>query len=507
MTGPRQLEAARLRHQAALDAARPAAERNKLGQFATPPALAEDIARTVLRLTGTRQLDLLEPSCGTGALFSALLRCGGTGRLRQAVGIELDERYAAVAADLWGPHGLKVIERDFTDWVLDTDYRADLLVANPPYTRYHSLPPGKTAVLQERAERATGIRPSGLAGLYVHFVLLAHQVLAPGAVSAWLIPSEFLDTNYGQALKQYLRDTVTTIQIHRFNPHDVQFADALVTSAVVVFRNTPPGKHRPATAFTQGGSVHDPATTRTLHLSDIPTHAKWSRCWTGTDIADTTGPVLGDLFKIHRGISTGSNQFFIRPRHEIRELGIAEPSVQPILPPARRVTPPVVEADPGGWPANVEQLGLLGSTLPEDELRTQDPALWAYLHSAPPAVRNRATVKARTPWYRHEPREPSPFLCTYMGRGVGENRPFRFIRNHSNAIATNSFLMLYPAPELREHLDAVHEALLGYTAADLRRTGRVYGGGLYKTEPNDLARLPADRILATLPSEPGGTSR
>jgi len=502
------LEEARLRHQDALDADRSALERNKLGQFATPPVLAEDIARATLRLTTKRQLNFMEPSCGSGSFFSALLRCGGTDRLRQAVGVELDERFAAVASELWGPHGLKVIEGDFTDWAFDTDYRADLLIANPPYVRHHHLAAEKKALLPEQAERVTGIRPSGLAGLYVYFVLLSHQVLAPGAVSAWLIPSEFLDVNYGKALKQYLRDVVTTIQVHRFDPLDVQFDDALVTSTVVVFKNTAPSGDRAATLFTHGGSVCEPSSTRELDLSGIPLTTKWSRCWTDTDFDACSGPVLGDVFKVRRGIATGSNKFFIRPRTEIQERGITENFTQPILPSARYIPSLVVEADEDGWPCNVEQLGLLSSTLPEDELKEQDPVFWDYLCSAPPAVRETYLVRGRKPWYRQELREPSPFLCTYMGRGVDEDHPFRFIRNRSDAIATNVFLMLYPVPQLQEHLaqhpetlDKLHDALLGYTAADLRRGGRVYGGGLHKIEPKELTQLPADRLLSALPAE------
>jgi hypothetical protein len=42
-----------------------------------------------------------------------------------------------------------------------------------------------------------------------------------------LIPSEFMDVNYGAAVKRYLLNKVTLLHIHRFDPHDVQFGDAL----------------------------------------------------------------------------------------------------------------------------------------------------------------------------------------------------------------------------------------------------------------------------------------
>ena len=48
-----------------------------------------------------------------------------------------------------------------------------------------------------------------------------------------------MDVNYGKAVKHYLLSRVTLLHIHRFDPNDVQFADALVSSAVVWFRNKP----------------------------------------------------------------------------------------------------------------------------------------------------------------------------------------------------------------------------------------------------------------------------
>ena len=76
--------------------------------------------------------------------------------------------------------------------------------------------------------------------LYGYFLLLAHRWLAPGGVGVWVVPAEFLDVNYGQALKDYLATRVTLHRLHRFDPEDVQFADALVSSVVVALINVPP---------------------------------------------------------------------------------------------------------------------------------------------------------------------------------------------------------------------------------------------------------------------------
>jgi len=87
--------------------------------------------------------------------------------------------------------------------------------------------------LQRLAFKMTGVRVSGLAGLYVYFLLLATSWMEDDGYAAWLIPSEFMDVNYGTALKDFLTDRVTLIRSHRFDPDEVQFGDALVSSVVL----------------------------------------------------------------------------------------------------------------------------------------------------------------------------------------------------------------------------------------------------------------------------------
>ncbi|MDO8632416.1 MAG: hypothetical protein Q7R41_18190, partial [Phycisphaerales bacterium] len=110
------VEARRQAIQADIDTRKSAAERNRLGQFATPNALAVDIARYVESLvartkTGIRFAD---PSIGSGSFFSAALAVFGPKRIKSAVGVELDPAFAAAARDLWADAGLEVVRGDFT---------------------------------------------------------------------------------------------------------------------------------------------------------------------------------------------------------------------------------------------------------------------------------------------------------------------------------------------------------------------------------------------------------
>jgi len=86
----------RLALQARLDAAKTQAERNRLGQFATPDALAQDIleyAKTLL--PDNAPIRFLDPAIGTGAFYAALRNTYPVSRIQTARGFEIDPHTAS----------------------------------------------------------------------------------------------------------------------------------------------------------------------------------------------------------------------------------------------------------------------------------------------------------------------------------------------------------------------------------------------------------------------------
>jgi hypothetical protein len=255
--------------------------------------------------------------------------------------------------------------------------------------------------------------------------------------------------------------------------------------------------------FTFGGSVTAPAVSASVALSELAATPKWTRFPAEAGRKATTGGAkLGDLFEVKRGIATGDNKFFILSEARVRDLGLPPELVRPILPSPKQVKVTTVMADAAGVPTNVERLFLLTCSLPEHEIKAGHAALYKYLAAGQETVGSGYLCSRRTPWYSQEQREPAPIMCTYMGRGdPSKTRPFRFIRNRSQAIGANVYLLLYPRSGMEVSdrlLDAVWQHLDKMDASTLLREGRVYGGGLHKLEPGELVELPLPQDIAAM---------
>lgn len=502
------LEAKRKVLQSILDADRNQEQRNQLGQFATPYILAREITKAALGYLPSSQqkIRFLEPSLGSGAFFSALISEIPQERLGSAVGYEIDTRFVKASTALWTEFGLNVREGDFTQGEPPSQPElATLILANPPYVRHHHLGQKKKLELQARIQSAFGRKASGLAGLYIYFMLLADRWMADDGIAAWLIPSEWADVNYGDILRDYLTSRVTLLRIHRFDAADIQFGDALVSSSVVFLRKaTPdPAGHCELT----WGPLLNP-NSRMVSLSSLRSADKWNSFFSANRPKDREQPPvpLSTIFEVRRGIATGSNDFFIRPLAEFERMGIGREFLRPILPSAKHLKSEVICRRTDGYPDIEVPLALLDCRKPMEELESKFPAVWRYLNSAAAAeVKNGYLTSHRSPWYAQESRPSAPFLATYMGRGREGGNPFRFFWNQSDAIAPNVFLLLIPKVELGHLLRSepqrgreIQDFLAKVAPSELIGHGRVYGGGLHKLEPKELGRLDVSELIRAL---------
>lgn len=477
--------------QDAIDNRKTIESRRRFGQFATPFPLADEIVQYALKLCHRTDISFLEPCLGTGVFYSAMKK-NFKGNLL-ADGFEIDGDYFRSAKELW--RDINVRNEDFTTAKASKVY--DLLITNPPYVRHHYLSQDQKDRLQQAVFHGTGINISKLAGLYCYFILLADKWLKDGALSAWLIPSEFMDVNYGQAIKDYLLNHVHLLRIHRYEADETQFDDALVSSCVIWYRKeTVEGDYD--VEFSYGGSHDNPKISRKIPKSVLLHEHKWTRFPAKEVRQNKDYAVLGDFFHIKRGIATGSNSFFILERGKAENLGIEPEFLQPILPSPRYLNVDYIASD-NGFPRIDKQLVLVNCPLDEEQIK--EKVAWQYLQQGINTIATKYLCKSRKVWYWQEQRRATPFLCSYMGRGKDNASPIRFILNMSDAIVTNSYLMLYPKRILQEVISQnpniildIWEELKHIGKSAIEDEGRIYGGGLKKIEPRELAKVRCDGL-------------
>lgn len=482
-----------------LDAEKTPMERNIMGQFSTPYYLACDIVRFLKTYTRIEDSHILEPAFGTGVFFSALRdECPSSDF--SMTGYEIDPHYFIPTKNLWSDKKLISINADFLTSDIPVE-KYSLIISNPPYSRHHYIDREKKKYLQQKVLKNFGIKISGLAGLYSYFLILSSLFLKNNALSCWLIPSEFMDVNYGKAIKEFLLKKVDLLHIHIFPNDDLKFSDALVSSSIVLFKNSAPSDHD--IIFTSGRKILHPKNVLKLKHSEISSSLKWS------NLFDNYFPkhnvdTIGDFFSIKRGIATGDNSFFILDDKKICELGIPSTFLTPVLPKPKEITGTLVTSQ-DGIPVLEKKLFVFNCNSLEEALQKDCKAVWNYIQEGKKKKTNlRYLCRHRTPWYSCEKRLASPFVIPYMGRCSEKNRVFRFIQNDSNAIATNAYLMIYPKNEFSEILSnskvrkRVLEYLNSISVECFLENGRKYGGGLYKLEPKELQNIPVPQLSSII---------
>jgi predicted RNA methylase len=492
-----------------IDSRKTTEDRNKLGQFSTPfPLACQIVARAIRSLPAELPICFLEPAAGTGVFFSALLRTAKDKSVQSAVGCEIDPAYGDVARSLWEPFGFKLIGSDFMDFACDPVNfgKFTLLCTNPPYVRHHHLQFDQKLRLQSLVKQRLGLQPSGLSGLYVYFVLMADALLVEGAVASWLLPAEFLYVNYGRVIRDYLTSRVTVLSIHHFDPDDVQFDDALVSSCIVTYCKKAPSSDSMC-EVSYGGDYIDPKQKKSIAFSRLRGLTKWTMFHFEPSEDFTSSVRLKDFVSVRRGIATGANDFFMIDEDTAKRFKIPRIYLKPILPSPRFIHGSVIESNPDGTPQVDGFRYLIDCPLPPDDVKRLHPGLWTYLQEGvAKGLPDRYLCAQREVWYFQEKREPALFLASYMGR-ANDNRPcpIRFFVNFSQAIVANVFLNLYPTPELQAALNGDRERMIEFVNTlnslppdSVLQAGRSYGGGLHKIEPKELLEVQLDVLPAWL---------
>lgn len=488
--------------------------------YVTPPEYARDMAECGLNALGdgSKIIDFGDSAVGTGALFLALINLieekNQSYDINTAIGIDINKDMARDAFLRYNKRGLDIIYGDALSSDLQLEPSRNLMLVNPPFNRHEDIPLNYRKMVKQFAEEQTGITVSGTSGLYVYHLLIMDRWLSEGGVAVWLLPSTFMQTKYGYAIKEYLLKKVQLLRLHIYSDDSKQFDNAQVSTTIVVFRKEPPqmGKN---VLCSYGISLNECKYSKVVPLTQLNAiENSWRPLFAKNNyVKNTIDEILfEDVFDIKRGIATGANSFFTMERRIAEQKNIPGFALKPLLPKARFLKSLIVESQKDGYPDLESQPVVIDCDLDEKLIMKKYPMFYNYLQTAKTkdasgkSIIERTLVKGRVPWYKQEKRDSPTYLLTYMGRIKSKLPPLYFIWNKSNAIALNTYILLYPKGWLSDLLNKepslyqqILKSLNESAEVIVQQQTRIYAGGLRKIEPNELRKLPLinlpDKVL------------
>jgi adenine-specific DNA-methyltransferase len=459
---------------------RSAKQRRQYGATYTPTPIVDAMAEWA-RAELSTPARVVDPGAGSGRFLIAAAHKFPNAEL---IAVDVDPLAMLMLRANAATHGfadrLTVHLTDYRKLSLPAIARPTLFIGNPPYIRHHNINEEWKTWYAATANRF-GFSVSKLAGLHIHFFFKTRELAQPGDYGAFITAAEWLDVNYGSALRGMLANGLGGTAVHIIDPKAQPFADALTTGAITCFRV---GSRPAEIAMRSVGSLGDLAPLgggRAVAWHEIASARKWSMFVSEQKQAPAGFIELGELFRVHRGQVTGGNDIWI-DNEASRDL-------------PRRYRPFTVTSARELFAAGAELISTNGlhrvidlpaelDTLDADERKTVQRFLaWARRHGAHESY----IARHRRAWWSVGLRAPAPLLCTYMAR-----RAPALVRNVIKARHINIAHGLYPREPLT---DGVLTAILAYLRRHMSTTGgRTYAGGLVKFEPKELERILLPRI-------------
>ena len=418
---------------------------------------------------------VIDPGAGSGRFaLAAARRFPGA----KVIAVELNAGLATTLRAHVRHQGLgsriEVIHGDFRDTPLPLRGRA-LFIGNPPYVRHHDLSPEwKRWYAHGMAER--GVPASQLAGLHAHFMLRLAQLLRPGDVWSLVTAAEWLDNGYGSAIRHLMSQPrglgLTSLWLAASD--EAVFPDALVSAVVTQGLSAV----QPVTEVTLGQvRAAGSSVSRSVPINTLCSSQRWSPLCQPGALQVAQGIELGELFRVTRGQVTGMNEAWVLSAD-------APETWRALSVPAVTRAREIIDGSVTAMQARTQLNRVIDLPRDLDALATEHKIVAQGLIER--AKRMGAdegyVARQRKPWFAVGMREPPMAFVSYMGR-----RPPVFQPNPRQLSYLNIAHGLYARqPMCAEQLDRV----LGHlnTSTDLY-AGRVYGGGLAKFEPSDIARL------------------
>lgn len=454
--------------------------RKKFAQFFTPVEIADFMVSWIL---GCKSINtVLDPAFGLGVFARSILKQIPNALIK---GFELDPTiYTKALTYFQNQPNVTLYNEDYmyNDW--NSVY--DAIICNPPYLKFHDY--NNKKVVNE-VEFQTGIRFKSTSNLYTMFLAKSIAQLAENGRACYIVPTEFLNSDYGVSIKKYLLETNVLRYLFVIDFNSMAFEKTLTTTTILLLAKDGVEKNIQMRSVSNARDLllyTDTINNNTV-LSDLISYRnkdlnpniKWTQYY-HPPVSEKTIRLIPFSYygRIKRGIATGDNDYFTFNLSKAKEFDIPQESLLPCITKSADVPSKVfTELDYQILLNNDKKVLLLNANVSSNQ------AVKRYLdNGVEKGVNLKYLTSKRTPWYALENRIPSELWVSVFNR----NEP-KFIVNaaHIHNLTTFHCVYLNKMNEFDMNL-FVSYLLSDVSKSILEKNRREYGNGLKKFEPNDI---------------------
>ncbi|MCG3691829.1 HsdM family class I SAM-dependent methyltransferase [Aliarcobacter butzleri] len=453
--------------------------RKRYAQFFTPFVVAKFMTNWIL---GNKELKtVLDPAFGLGIFARAIRQKNANCFIK---GFEIDETILQEANTIFEHEkdiSISLKDYMFNDW----GNRYDGIICNPPYFKFHDY--DNKTVLKE-IEENLGLKLNGFTNLYTLFLLKSAYQLNKNGRSAYIVPSEFLNSDYGKLVKSYLIENKLLRYIIVFDFEENVFDDALTTASILLFAND---NEKSEVEFINVKSLDELQSLqtkiqsypknkaeKTFSFSELNPEIKWRVYYQKQNATRFKNLVPFSTYgKVVRGIATGANEYFTFNQSKAKQYSIHEKYMLPCITKSVDVKGSFFTKE------DFEELKQQDKNIFLFNVTEQNEALSKYiLKGEAEEINKKFLTASRNPWYALEKRPPSPIWVSVFNRNG-----LRFIRNEANISNLTTFHCIYLNLFSEPKVDLLFAYLLTNISKEIFNDNRrEYGNGLYKFEPNDI---------------------
>lgn len=441
--------------------------RKKFAQFFTPEDIAKFMCGWVMQ--GKCKTRILEPAYGLGVFSRILSRFDNI----SIDAYEIDSYIFKQALPVLPP-AVNLRNRDYfsSDW----KEKYDAIICNPPYLKFHDY--SNSAYVAD-VNKHVDIKLNGFANIYTLFLLKSLTQLQDGGRLAYIVPSEFLNSDYGVAVKKALLMSGSLKHVIVIDFNENTFEGALTTSCILLCEkcdNACNVKFSLVRDIDNLDSCFDNFSE--FEPDKLDAEIKWKSYYEGSNSKKYKHLVpFSNFAKVSRGIATGANDYFTFNLSKIYKYNLPLKCFHRCICHSADVDKLVfVDADFEALSAKDKAVYLFDGKIDSNELNVAD-----YLRRGESSGINKKYLTAsRNPWFALENRPPAHIWVSVFNR-----KGLKFIRNKSGAYNLTTFHCIYN----RGVVDT--DLLFAYLVTDVAKeilldNSRQYGNGLIKFEPNDL---------------------